>query len=76
MIREEVLSRLRTQPCARAFRVNVIVHDGTVELWGNVRSQTEKQAVRVAAESTPGVRAVNNDLFVESIASASQLAIA
>jgi len=73
MIREEVLSRLRTQPCARASRVNVIVHDGTVELWGNVRFQTEKQAVRVAAELTPGVRAVNNNLIVESIASASQL---
>jgi hypothetical protein len=43
---------------------------------GGFRSQTEKQAVRVAAELMPGVRAVNNNLFVESIASASQLAIA
>jgi CBS domain-containing protein len=76
MIREELLSRLRTEPWARPSRLNVIVHDGTVELWGAVRSQTEKQAVRVAAELMPGVRAVNNNLFVESIASASQLAIA
>jgi osmotically-inducible protein OsmY len=73
MIREELLSRLRTEPWARTSRLNVIVHDGTVELWGSVRSQTEKQAVRVAAELTPGVRAVNDNLIVESIASASQL---
>jgi CBS domain-containing protein len=76
MIREELLSRLRTESWARTSRLNVIVHDGTVELWGGVRSQTEKQAVRVAAELTPGVRAVNDNLIVESIASALQVAIA
>jgi osmotically-inducible protein OsmY len=73
MIREDLLSRLRTESWAKTSRLNVIVHDGTVELWGSVRSQTEKQAVRVAAELTPGVRAVNDNLIVESIASASQL---
>src|SRR5512132_3026980 len=52
-----------TEPWARTSRLNVIVHDGTVDLWGGVRSQTEKQAVRVAAELTPGVRAVNDDLI-------------
>ena len=34
MIREELLSRLRAEPRARPSRLNVIVHDGTVELWG------------------------------------------
>ena len=40
--------------------INVIVQDGTVELWGIVDSASEKKAVRIAAEVTPGVRAVND----------------
>jgi CBS domain-containing protein len=76
MIREELLSRLRAEPWARTSRINVIVHDGTVELWGVVRSRAEKEAVRVAAELTPGVRAVNDNLITESSTSVLHLAIA
>jgi CBS domain-containing protein len=76
MIREELLSRLRTEPWARTSRLNLIVHDGTAELWGVVRSRAEKQAIRLAAELTPGVRAVNDNLIVESITSALQYAVA
>jgi CBS domain-containing protein len=76
MIREELLSRLRTEPWARPSRLNVIVHDGTVEMWGVVRSRAEKQAIRLAAELTPGVRAVNDNLIVESSASTLYVAIA
>jgi CBS domain-containing protein len=76
MIREELLSRLSREPWARTSRLNVIVHDGTVELWGAIRSRAEKQAIRRAAELTPGVRAVNDNLVVESITSTLQPAIA
>ena len=76
MIREELLSRLRKEPWARTSRLNVIVHDGTVELWGTARSSAEKQAIRLAAELTPGVRAVNDNLVVESLTSTLHLAIA
>jgi osmotically-inducible protein OsmY len=31
-------------------------------LWGFVESETERKAIRVAAESTPGVRAVNDHM--------------
>ena len=44
--------------------INVIVQDGTVELWGIVDSASEKKTVRVAAEVTPGVGAVNDDLII------------
>lgn len=44
--------------------INVITHDGTVELWGIVDSAAEKKAVRVAAEVTPGVKVVNDNLLV------------
>ena len=63
-IRETVVQRLNAEPWLRSSLINVIVQDGTVELWGIVDSPTEKKAVRVAAEETPGVRAVNDNLFI------------
>jgi osmotically-inducible protein OsmY len=44
--------------------INVIVQDGTVELWGIVDSASEKKTVRVAAEATLEVRAVNDYLII------------
>ena len=44
--------------------INVVVRDGDVELWGIVDSETERDAVRVAVEVTPGVRSVLNRLAV------------
>jgi signal-transduction protein with cAMP-binding, CBS, and nucleotidyltransferase domain len=63
-IRERVIERLRAEPWARPALINVIVQNGTVSLWGVVDSQTEKKAVRVAAEVTPGVSAVNDNLII------------
>ena len=63
-IRENIVARLKAEPWTRPSLINVIVQDGTVELWGIVDSQTEKKAVRVAAEVTPGVRAVNDNLII------------
>ena len=76
MIREELLARLSREPWARTSRLNVIVHDGTVELWGTARSSAEKQAIHLAAELTPGVRAVSDNLIVESSTSTLHHAIA
>jgi CBS domain-containing protein len=63
-IRETVLTQLEAEPWTRPSLINVIVRDGTVELWGIVDSVSEKKAVRVAAEVTPGVRAVNDNLII------------
>ena len=49
----------------------MIVQDGAVELWGIVDSVSEKKAVRVAAEVTPGVRAVNDNLIIRPAESGS-----
>jgi CBS domain-containing protein len=62
-IREELLARLRRQPWAHTSLLNVIVNDGIVDLWGMTYSDAERTAVRIAAESTPGVRAVNDHLL-------------
>jgi CBS domain-containing protein len=66
-IREEVMARLDAEPWTRYLPLNVIVHGGTVDLWGVVDSEAQKQAVRVAAETTPGVRGVNDHLLVEPV---------
>jgi osmotically-inducible protein OsmY len=44
--------------------VDVIVDRGVVSLWGVVRNEEEKNAIRVAAEKTPAVQAVNEHLRV------------
>ena len=63
-IRDRVITQLDTEPWTKPSLINVIVRDGTVELWGIVDSASEKKAVRVAAEVTPGVRAVADNLIV------------
>jgi CBS domain-containing protein len=63
-IRDKVLAQLQAEAWTRPSLINVIVQDGTVELWGIVDSASEKKAVRLAAEVTPGVRAVNDNLAI------------
>ena len=69
-LRDSVLAELESNAWADTSQVNVYVRDGTVELWGVVKSDTEKNAIRVAAEVTPGVRAVSNNLVVSQIMAA------
>ena len=59
-LREKLLAHLRSQPWAHTSLLNATVNDGVVDLWGMSYSDAERAAIRVAAESTPGVRAVND----------------
>ncbi|SAL30065.1 HPP family protein [Caballeronia cordobensis] len=56
-IREDVLAAMEGHPWAMA-RENVIVENGVVHLWGPVVGAEEGNAIRVAAENTPGVKEV------------------
>jgi osmotically-inducible protein OsmY len=38
------------------------VRDGVVELWGAITDERERQALIVAAENVPGVKAVRDHL--------------
>ena len=67
-LREMVVSRLRSEPWVRPNLVNVTVTDGTVDLWGIVGSTVEKQALRVAVETVPLVKAVNDNIVVRPLA--------
>lgn len=66
-IRAKIQKRLEAQAWANPMLINVTVHDGTVNLWGLVRSEAERNAVRVAAEGIAGVKAINDHLALEPI---------
>jgi CBS-domain-containing membrane protein len=66
-IRERILSSLRSEPWAHTSLVNVTVNGGIVDLWGVAESEAERKAIKVAAESTPGVCAVNDNLATLSV---------
>ena len=62
-LRQAVLSKIQNLRGAGSM-VDIIVNRGTVNLWGVVRTEEEKNAFRIAAEQTPGVRAVHNHVRV------------
>jgi osmotically-inducible protein OsmY len=61
-LRAGVVAQLEKHSWAGRGVINVIVCDGTVDLWGLVDSDAESEAARVAAETVPGVKMVNNHL--------------
>jgi len=61
-IREALLTEFARQTWAPAALINVIVKDGIVELWGTITDERERQAVVVAAENVPGVKAARDHL--------------
>jgi CBS domain-containing protein len=66
-IRERIMRRLENEPWAHTSLLNILVNDGIVDLWGIVHTMVEKDAVRVAAESTEGVRAVRDNLVLRPV---------
>jgi CBS domain-containing protein len=63
-LRERILKHLSEQGWIHTALVNVTVNGGVVDLWGITSSESERKVIRVAAEGTPGVRAVNDHMFV------------
>lgn len=68
-LRDSILARYKKEPWAQTGLINVTVNEGTADLWGIAESEAQKKAFRVAAEVTPGVRAVNDNLMVRQVAS-------
>jgi CBS domain-containing protein len=66
VLRERIKTELIGHSLAYASQINVIVHDGMVELWGNADTQDEKNAIRVAAETVQGVRKVEDHIALNS----------
>jgi CBS domain-containing protein len=66
-IRDKLLAHLRAQPWPHTAQLNATVKDGVVDVWGICHSDEEREAVRIAAENIPGVRAVKNNLSMPPI---------
>jgi CBS domain-containing protein len=66
-LHSNILEQLRSKPWVDPSTISILVNNGSVELWGIVDSETEKNAIRVAVEVTPGVRQVANKLVVERL---------
>jgi len=61
-IRQKLLSELKKQSWAHRHNVDVTVSNGCVDIWGYAQSDAERDAIRVVAESIPGVVTVNDHL--------------
>jgi CBS domain-containing protein len=61
-IRERLEAEMRAQEWAPAAMVNPVVRDGVVELWGAIIDERQRDALKVAAENIPGVKAVKDHL--------------
>lgn len=61
-IRARLWDELMKCDWAPVATLNVIVKDGTVHLHGCITDESERRALRVAAENVPGVRAVRDHL--------------
>ncbi|MCW2236879.1 CBS domain-containing protein [Azospirillum canadense] len=63
-LRDRILQTLRAEPWAPEISDNIVVRNGVVHLWGSVRTEAQRDALRVAAENTPGVKRVENNLVI------------
>ena len=59
-IRAAILDELKSQPWTAITGNNIMVADGVVSFWGDVASDKERDALKAAAESTPGVKRVED----------------
>ena len=60
---EQILEQVRSLTGGKPWLLSIGVTDGIVELWGPVQSVNVKTAIRLAAEATPGVKSVKDQLY-------------
>lgn len=62
-IRERILAELEQYDWFKKSGASVIVTDGVANFWGIIYSEEQRDALRVAAERTPGVRSTEDHLI-------------
>lgn len=62
-LRKAMLKRIAKSGLDASY-LNVIVSAGVLHLWGGLKSDAEKQALRVAAQGVPGLRRVEDHTVV------------
>lgn len=67
-IREHILAEIAKQPWGPRASVDVLVKGGIAELYGSITDERERNALRVLAENSPGVKTVVDHLvWVEPV---------
>jgi CBS domain-containing protein len=65
-LRTAILAALEQQSWAPTTTLNVAVNGGVADLWGTITSESERDAIRIVAENTPGVTKVHDHMvYVE-----------
>ncbi len=67
-LRAAIIGRLGRKPWVQPSIINVAVQGGEVELTGFSDSDTQRRAIRIVVETTPGVRSVKDNLTVQRYA--------
>lgn len=62
-LRRRMLNQVRESGVDASY-LNISASGGVLHLWGGVRSDAEKRALRVAAQRVPGVRRLEDHTFV------------
>lgn len=65
-IREKLQKTLDTESWTSSLMINATVNNGVVHLWGIVKSESERNALRVAAERIAGVKGVKDNLTLDT----------
>src|SRR6516225_9951649 len=61
-IRDHIMAAIREQNWTAGASVDVIVRSGVADLWGAISDVAQREALRVLAASTPGVKKVEDHL--------------
>jgi CBS-domain-containing membrane protein len=61
-IREKLLAEMQKEKWAPTAMTNVVVRNGVVEFWGVIVDERQREALKVAAENIPGVKAVKDHM--------------
>ena len=65
-VRTAIMDALEGQSWAPTTTLNVTVEQGVADIWGTITSESERSAIRVIAENTPGVTLVHDHMvYVE-----------
>jgi CBS domain-containing protein len=64
-LRDRILKHLERQVWVNPAMLNVTVESATVSLWGMVKSESERNAVRVAVEAIADCKTINNNITLE-----------
>jgi CBS-domain-containing membrane protein len=62
VIRDNLLAELKAQKWAEVSPANITVKNGIVHLWSSYLSEQERRALVLLAQSTPGVRRVEDHM--------------